>query len=73
MKNLDDFKKHNWDNFAIVKDLKLKDESKKKVKKSDVFITNDNKILEPITRNKGHKNGKPPYAKPTNKGSVEMY
>ena len=44
MKNLDDFKKHNWDNFAIVKDLKLKDESKKKVKKSDIFITNDHSI-----------------------------
>ena len=64
--------KYIYDNYAFVKDMKIPRNKKKKIKKSDIFITNDNKTLEPIGRKKT-KNGVLPYQKPDKRGVVEMW
>lgn len=68
-----DFEKHNFDNMAFVKDMKMPDRKNPKLKKSDIFVTNDKKKLDPIVRKKGSKNGIYPFQKQHKKGVVEMY
>ena len=45
-----DFEKHNFDNMAFVKDMKMPDKKTPKLKKSDIFVTKDKKQLDPITK-----------------------
>ena len=68
-----DFEKHNFDNMAFVKDMKMPDKKTPKLKKSDVFVTKDKKTLDPIVKKKGAKNGVYPFQKQHKRGVVEMY
>ncbi len=67
-----DFEKHNFDNMAFVKDMKMPDKKTPKLKKSDIFETKDKKKLDPITKKKGSKNGIYPFQIKHKRGKVEM-